>query len=137
MPLHIEVLYNDNQTAAAFAVASLLGLLALATLAAKAVLERQSLPAGVGSMRVELNGVAKRFAKTEVLASVDLGIENGELLALVGPSGSGKTALLRIIAGLDRPSAERILRDGRDATALSSVERGSGLSFSITPSSVI
>jgi sulfate/thiosulfate transport system permease protein len=40
MPLHIEVLYNDYQTAAAFAVASLLALLALATLTAKAVLER-------------------------------------------------------------------------------------------------
>ena len=40
MPLHIEVLYNDYQAAAAFAVASLLALLGLATLAAKAVVER-------------------------------------------------------------------------------------------------
>jgi sulfate transport system permease protein len=39
MPLHIEILYNEYRTAAAFAVASLLALLALATLAAKSALE--------------------------------------------------------------------------------------------------
>jgi sulfate transport system permease protein len=41
MPLHVEILYNEYQTAAAFAVASLLALLALATLVAKHVLERR------------------------------------------------------------------------------------------------
>jgi len=41
MPLHIEVLYNEYQFAAAFAVASLLALLALVTLAAKTVVERK------------------------------------------------------------------------------------------------
>jgi sulfate transport system permease protein len=39
MPLHIEILYNEYHIAAAFAVASLLALLALITLAAKTVLE--------------------------------------------------------------------------------------------------
>jgi sulfate transport system permease protein len=39
MPLHVEILYNEYQTAAAFAVASLLALLAVATLVAKRVLE--------------------------------------------------------------------------------------------------
>ena len=39
MPLHVEILYNEYQTAAAFAVASLLALLALVTLVAKRVLE--------------------------------------------------------------------------------------------------
>jgi sulfate transport system permease protein len=40
LPLHVEVLYNEYQFAAAFAVASLLALLALATLAIKAIVER-------------------------------------------------------------------------------------------------
>jgi sulfate transport system permease protein len=40
MPLHVEILYNEYQAAAAFAVASLLALLGLATLAAKTVLEK-------------------------------------------------------------------------------------------------
>jgi len=39
MPLHVEILYNEYQGAAAFAVASLLALLAIATLAAKTLLE--------------------------------------------------------------------------------------------------
>jgi sulfate transport system permease protein len=39
MPLHVEILYNEYQSAAAFAVASLLALLALATLVAKRALE--------------------------------------------------------------------------------------------------
>jgi sulfate transport system permease protein len=39
MPLHIEILYNEYQFSAAFAVASLLALLALATLAIKSVIE--------------------------------------------------------------------------------------------------
>jgi sulfate transport system permease protein len=39
LPLHVEILYNEYQTAAAFAVASLLALLAIATLVAKRVLE--------------------------------------------------------------------------------------------------
>jgi sulfate transport system permease protein len=42
MPLHVEILYNEYQFAAAFAVAALLALLGLVTLAAKAVLERLS-----------------------------------------------------------------------------------------------
>jgi sulfate transport system permease protein len=39
LPLHIEILYNDNKAAAAFAVASLLAMLALVTLAVKTLLE--------------------------------------------------------------------------------------------------
>jgi sulfate transport system permease protein len=39
MPLHVEILYNEYQGAAAFAVASLLALLAIATLVAKRLLE--------------------------------------------------------------------------------------------------
>jgi sulfate transport system permease protein len=39
MPLHVEILYNEYNYAAAFAVASLLALLALATLAGKSLLE--------------------------------------------------------------------------------------------------
>jgi sulfate transport system permease protein len=42
LPLHIEILYNDYQFAAAFAVASLLAALALVTLAAKAIVERRA-----------------------------------------------------------------------------------------------
>ena len=47
---------------------------------------------------------------------VTLEIADGELLVLVGPSGSGKSTVLRLIAGLETPTAGRILIDGRDVT---------------------
>lgn len=50
MPLHIEILYNEYQFVGAFAVAGLLALLALVTLAAKALLERSGDPAGASAL---------------------------------------------------------------------------------------
>lgn len=52
---------------------------------------------------IELTGVTKRFDKAGVPAvdSLDLLVEDGELMVLVGPSGCGKTTALRMIAGLD------------------------------------
>jgi len=52
-------------------------------------------------VRIELNGLTKRFGDTLVLDHVDLEIREGEFLGLLGPSGSGKTTLLRILAGLE------------------------------------
>ena len=46
-----------------------------------------------------------------------LDIADGELVVLVGPSGSGKSTILRLIAGLETPTAGRILIDGQDVTA--------------------
>jgi NitT/TauT family transport system ATP-binding protein len=68
---------------------------------------------------VRLRQVAKRFAGgLAALAPVDLEVDRGEFLSLVGPSGCGKTTLLRIIAGLSRPSA------GERVVALAPSERG-------------
>jgi putative ABC transport system ATP-binding protein len=54
----------------------------------------------------------------EILRGVDLQIAKGAFAALVGPSGSGKSTLLGVIAGLDRPTAGRVLVDGFDITDL-------------------
>jgi NitT/TauT family transport system ATP-binding protein len=61
--------------------------------------------------------VSKRFPTgTQALAGIDLAIAPGEFVSVVGPSGCGKTTLLRLAAGLDRPSAGRIeLRSQRIA----------------------
>ena len=45
-----------------------------------------------------------------------LAVRHGELLVLVGPSGSGKSTILRLIAGLERPTSGRILIDDEDIT---------------------
>jgi len=57
-----------------------------------------------------------KVADLEVVAlqGLDLAVERGEIMAIIGNSGSGKSTLLNIIGGLDRPSAGRILVDGRE-----------------------
>jgi sulfate transport system ATP-binding protein len=50
-------------------------------------------------------------------------------VALLGPSGSGKTSLLRIIAGLERPDAGRVLFQGEDATLVDTRKRNVGFVF--------
>jgi putative ABC transport system ATP-binding protein len=61
-----------------------------------------------------------KMADLEVVAlqGLDLVVEEGELMALVGPSGSGKSTLMNILGGLDRPSAGRVIVDGRDLLKL-------------------
>jgi peptide/nickel transport system ATP-binding protein len=56
------------------------------------------------------------------LRGLDLRVEVGEVAAVIGPSGSGKTSLLRLVAGLDRPSAGRLVVAGHDLTTASDRE---------------
>ena len=60
----------------------------------------------------------------EVLAlqGLELTIEKGELMAIIGNSGSGKSTFLNMIGGLDRPSAGKLLVDGRDLFKMSERE---------------
>jgi ABC-type lipoprotein export system ATPase subunit len=65
-----------------------------------------------------------KVAELEVVAlqGLDLTISPGELLAIVGTSGSGKSTLLNILGGLDRPSAGRIIINGRDLLKLTDAQ---------------
>lgn len=63
--------------------------------------------------RLTLEAVRHAYGTTESVRGVSLDVEPGEILCLLGPSGCGKTTLLRLIAGIERPSAGRILLDGK------------------------
>ena len=73
---------------------------------------------------VRLEGVTKIFAQDVVAVDyLDLDITPGSLVTLLGPSGCGKTTTLRMIAGLEKVSAGRILIDGEDVTRLAANHR--------------
>jgi putative ABC transport system ATP-binding protein len=58
-----------------------------------------------------------------VLKDISFDLEAGGFLAIVGPSGSGKTTLLGLLAGLDRPTAGRVLLDGVELGTLGEDDR--------------
>ena len=63
---------------------------------------------------VETREITKVFAGgVAAVAGVDLATKEGEFLVLLGPSGCGKTTLLRMIAGLETPTAGEILIGGQ------------------------
>ncbi|HIH61840.1 MAG TPA: ABC transporter ATP-binding protein [Methanobacteriales archaeon] len=64
-------------------------------------------------MPLKIEGLSKKFKDRPILQDINLQVEDGEFLCIVGPSGCGKTTLLRIIAGLEKPTTGRILADGR------------------------
>lgn len=80
-------------------------------------------------MSISISGLTKRFGRTEVLRGIDLGVEKGELVALLGPSGSGKTTLLKIIAGLEWPDAGQLDVDEADWLQLAAQDRRIGFVF--------
>ncbi len=77
---------------------------------------------------LETLGVSKNFGGIYAANEVSLRIEKGARHALIGPNGAGKTTLINLLTGVLRPSAGRILLQGRDITDLASHRRvGLGL----------
>ncbi len=72
---------------------------------------------------IQLEDVTKAYqmgkVEVPVLHSVDLAVDNGEMVAIMGPSGSGKSTLMNILGCLDAPSSGRYLLDGADVSRLS------------------
>jgi multiple sugar transport system ATP-binding protein len=79
--------------------------------------------------RIVLDNVTKQFGHVTAVDSVSLTIEDGEFFALLGPSGCGKTTTLRLIAGLETPTAGRITIGNRDVTDLPPRDRDVAMVF--------
>ncbi len=78
---------------------------------------------------IEVSGLRKTWGGVQAVDGVSFRVESGELLALLGPSGCGKSTTLRLIAGLDTPTAGSIVIDGRDVTALPPAKRQLSMVF--------
>lgn len=78
---------------------------------------------------VNVEGLSKKFGETVVLEDINFHVKEGETIVLLGASGSGKTTILRIIAGLEKPDAGRVILHSKDVTNLPARERGVGVIF--------
>jgi phospholipid/cholesterol/gamma-HCH transport system ATP-binding protein len=67
---------------------------------------------------VETRSLGVRFGKQSVLRDITLSIPRGQTLVLLGESGCGKTVLMKTIIGLVRPTAGKVVYDGRDIAEL-------------------
>jgi ABC-type sugar transport system ATPase subunit len=79
--------------------------------------------------QITLSNVTKQFGHVTAVNDVTLTIEDGEFFALLGPSGCGKTTTLRLIVGLEKPTAGRVLIGGRDVTELPPRARDAAMVF--------
>jgi len=83
--------------------------------------------------RLTFDDLSRRYGATLALDHVSLDIAPGEILCLLGPSGCGKSTLLRIAAGVERPSAGRVLLDEQEVGGperfVPPEKRGVGLMF--------
>jgi iron(III) transport system ATP-binding protein len=83
--------------------------------------------------RLTFEDVSRRFGEGLALDHVSLDIAPGEIVCLLGPSGCGKTTLLRIAAGVERPSGGRVLIDNQEVAGpnrfVPPEKRGVGLMF--------
>ena len=59
-------------------------------------------------------GLTKSYGRVRALEDLNIAVEPGRIVGLLGPNGSGKTTLIKLANGLLRPSAGKILVDGRE-----------------------
>ena len=78
---------------------------------------------------VVVRSLSKTWGKTAAVDDVSFAVETGQLMVLLGPSGCGKSSTLRLIAGLDEPTAGTIEIGGKDVRGLTGAARGVAMVF--------
>src|SRR5882757_8506819 len=69
-------------------------------------------------MTVALENATRIVGAIPTIRDVSLTLEPGTLSVLLGPTLSGKTSIMRLLAGLDKPSTGRVLVNGKDVTGV-------------------
>ncbi|MBF4550986.1 MULTISPECIES: ABC transporter ATP-binding protein [unclassified Pseudoclavibacter] len=84
---------------------------------------------------ITLDRLAKAFGRQSAVRDIDLDIPDGAFVVLLGPSGCGKTTTLRMLAGLEEPTAgrirfgDRVVADGDTGASVPASKRGLGMVF--------
>ena len=65
---------------------------------------------------IEMKGITKSFGKVLANKDINLGVKQGEILALLGENGSGKTTLMNMLSGIYRPDSGQIFVDGKEVS---------------------
>jgi ABC-type branched-subunit amino acid transport system ATPase component len=81
---------------------------------------------------LEVSGLTKRFGGLVAVKDMGFSIAPGEILGLIGPNGSGKSTVMKLIMGIERPNAGRVMIDGVDVAGWPShriARQGVGLVF--------
>lgn len=78
---------------------------------------------------LQARNLTKHFGSLVAVEDVSLDVKSGELLALLGPSGCGKSTTLRMLAGLETPTAGEIYLDGEDITNTPPYHRDTAMVF--------
>jgi branched-chain amino acid transport system ATP-binding protein len=67
-------------------------------------------------MLLEVSGLDVRYGRTHAVKSMDLTLEQGEIVTVLGANGAGKSSLLKALEGVVKPSSGRVSFDGADIT---------------------
>ena len=72
---------------------------------------------------LEVRDVSLGFGGVRALSEVNFHVNQGELFSIIGPNGAGKTSMLNCVSGRYKPTAGRVLFEGRDVTAMTPNQR--------------
>jgi len=78
---------------------------------------------------VKLQNISRRYGDQVALEDVTMTVPDGAFVVLLGPTGAGKTTTLRMVSGLDKPDAGKILINGQDVSRYTPAQRNIAMVF--------